>query len=1014
MLKHLDLTKERLQAFGAADKLRGRLYSARSPVKLAVYAAPGRISHQEAMSGKYEPLEVGAKLGPLWATHWVRVEIEIPEVWNGREVHLLWDSTSEACVWQDGVPRQGLTGSQGAHAHGNEPPIRPEYILSRSATGGQELTLYIEVACNHLFGIMGSASTADLTGLVRRAEIATFEREAWDLLCDYKVISEMAQHLPAGNPRAGQALYAANQIINVCDLADRKTWSQARRIAQEFLSSTNGANQHNLSAVGHAHIDSAWLWPRAETKRKCYRTFATVCRYADDYPEYKFAWPQAAQYEWMKEEQPELWKELCAKVEAGQIVPTGGSWVEPDCNIPNGESLVRQFLYGQSLFEREFGKRCRVFWNPDVFGYSGQLPQIMRSCGIDYFLTQKLSWNQFNKLPSHTFLWEGIDGSQVLTHFPPADTYNAVATVEQVVHNVTNFKDLERANESYMLFGYGDGGGGPTPEMLERIRRMNDLEGLPRVQIRDPESFFERCAADIKNPLVWVGELYFELHRGTYTTHALNKRYNRLCENLLHDAELFSAFNAITNGAEYPREGLDEAWKLVLFNQFHDILPGSSITEVYRDSTEDYQHVENRSRQMLRESLGALAPEGEDAGRVAVFNSLGMARREVVTIGDAPAVVQAPSIGYAIQQPHRNVERPVSLRETADGFVLENANLRATIRRDGGLTSLILLPEGREAIEPGRTANQLVFYNDQPNRWEAWDVDVFHLEQRQEMPTAASCRIVEQNDLRIAVEFDYALSEQSHLKQIVRLDALSRWIEFDCSVCWYESRRFLKVEFPINVRSDMATYEVQFGHLRRPTHFNQSWDMARFEVCAQRWADLGEPDFGVALLNDCKYGYATHGNVMRLSLLRSPKSPDPEADMGDHHRFRYALMPHAGSIQSAGVVAAGQRFNMPLSIHPTAAEPASISWLQVDQPAMVIDTVKRSEDGKDLIVRLYEAHGTRGICRMTSALALAGASLCNALEEELAEVAVTGNRLDLHFAPFKVMTLRLRLQPSGG
>jgi alpha-mannosidase len=1003
MLKHLDITRRRLRTFLTEGALPGKLYPRREPVKLSVYSAPGRITFQEAVRRRYRPAAVRQQFGPFWSTHWFKVEIAVPGSWRGAEVHLLWDSCSEACVWRDGVPVQGLTGTGNPAWVGTAFPIRHQYILTKRAHGRERLTLYIEIACNHLFG---AESYREIVGKLRQAEIATFDRDAWALLWDFTTVAEMAESLPLETPRGAQALFTANQMINFCDLDDRATWPRTRRVAREFLAARNGDGQHNVSAIGHAHIDTAWLWPLAETKRKCYRTFSTAVLLMDSYPEYKFVCSQAQQYEWMKLEQPALYATIKRRVREGRFIPAGGTWIEPDCNIPSGESLVRQFLVGQRFFQKEFGITCREFWNPDVFGYNGQLPQIMRGAGIRYFLTQKLSWNQINKPHSHTFWWEGIDGSRVLTHFPPADTYNANGTVKELLFHVRNYKDLERSNESYYLFGFGDGGGGPTMEMLERLRRVRDVDGMPRVEIRSPREFFARLEADAKPLTTQVGELYFEMHRGTYTTHARNKRHNRRCEELLHDVEFLAAMAAtVGRGYRYPSRELEHLWKLVLLNQFHDIIPGSSITEVYKDSAQQYADVHTRGEKLREQAATSL---GFGRGkRIVAINTLGAPRTEVVDVAGRPAVVSAPAMGYAVQQPITATEQPVTVTESPGGFTLENQHLRAQLRRDGRLVSLFDKRTQREIIE--RRANQFVLFEDEPMQFDAWDVDVYHLEKRREVPGAKKARVTERHPLRVTVEFQFDISRTSKLTQTVSLDALAPRLDFACEADWRERHKFLKVEFPTTIRAEHATYEIQFGHLQRPTHFNNSFDIARFEVSAHRWADLSEPGCGLALLNDCKYGHATHGNLMRLSLLRSPKSPDPEADMG-RHQFRYALMPHAGDFRAAGVIEAARCFNSPLMIRKTDAPRAERSFFSVDQASVVIDTVKMAEDSNDLIVRLYEAHGGRCRVRLSSVLPVQSATRCNLLEQDEQRLRWKRGGVEFSVTPFQIVTLKLRLK----
>ena len=1022
MQKHADLTLRRINLF-AERRLSGLVYTSKAPVRLSVYSAPDRIPYEAAMQGAYTPARLGEKFGPLWSTHWFRVEIEIPQDWAGKEVHFLWDSCSEAQVWEDGKPMQGLTGSGGSWS---PELIRGEYVLETQARGGETRTLYVEVAINNLFGVSPDPIFQAFVGMVRQAEIAVFDREAWDLKWDFTVIGAMAQELGPNTPRGAQAMFTANQMINAIHLEKRETWVHARKLAQAFFAQETGGGQLNLSAIGHAHIDTAWLWPLAETRRKCIRTFSTAVRYMDEYPNYKFACSQAQQYEWIKEMSPDLWERIKQKVKEGRFIPAGGSWVEPDCNLPSGEALVRQFLYGQRFFQKEFGIRCQEFWEPDVFGYSAALPQILRQSGIPHFLTIKLSWNQFNKLSSHTFWWEGLDGSRVLTHFPPADTYNSMANVKEVLYSQKNYKDLDRSREAYLLFGYGDGGGGPTLGMLEQISRMKDVDGLPRVEMRSPGEFFERLEQDIQEPTVWVGELYFELHRGTYTTQARNKLYNRRSEFLLHEAEFLSAMAHASAGYAYPHAELDRIWKMVLTNQFHDIIPGSSIRLVYEDSDIHYQDILSTAASLRDQAAAALlgAPAGQ-AANVCALNTVGVERTEVVALpagaagaqtsvdGKPLGVASAPAYGYTIFSPAQSTAQRVTLSEGQE-IVLENDFVRATFQRSGALTSLFDKRAGREAIEPGKSANAFVLFDDDPNSWDAWDVDVFHLEKPYEVPGAEACRVLEQGPLRASIAFDWKISPRnsssatSTVRQVVSLTAISPRLDFANEVNWQEDHKFLKVEFPLNLRSQMATYEVQFGHLQRPTHFNTSWDMARFEVVAHKWADVSEPDFGLSLLNDCKYGHAVHGNVLRLSLLRSPDSPDPIADRGQHS-FCYALLPHAGDVQHAGVIEEGYRFNVPMQIFATGAPEAQRSFFSVTNPAMIIDTIKKAEDNGDIIVRMYEARGTRGQASLQSSLPIQAAARCNLLEDEGEKVEWSAQGACFDFKPFEIVTLKLSL-----
>ncbi|HET7170463.1 MAG TPA: glycoside hydrolase family 38 C-terminal domain-containing protein, partial [Gaiellales bacterium] len=695
---------------------------------------------------------------------------------------------------------------------------------------------------------------------------------------------------------------------------------------------------------------------------------------------------------------PELYERIRRHVEAGRWVPVGGTWVEPDCNIPSGESLVRQFLHGQRFFEREFGRRCREFWNPDVFGYNGQLPQIMRGAGIGRFLTQKLSWNRFNAPPHHTFTWQGIDGSEVLAHFPPADTYNATAEVEELRRGARDYKDHDRSGRSLLVFGYGDGGGGPTPEMLETLRRVRDLQGVPRTQMMSADEFFDALEADAKELPTIVGELYFELHRGTYTTQGAVKRGNREGERALHDADLLAALAVRAGAAEHPSERLAELWQLLLLNQFHDILPGSSIALVYEDAARDHAEIRSGAHAIADAALAALVP---DEGGPTPFNTIGFARAEPAPAPDGElAWVEAPAYGFgAVADP----PGAVFVVEHADAVILENGVLRAELGRDGRLRSLVELGSGREALAgPG---NVLQVYDDHPTAFDAWDVDPFHLETVADCPPATTCEVIASGPLRAEVAFESPVGRSSSMRQVVRLDAGARRLEFHCGADWHESNTMLKVLFPVRVRSANATYQMQFGHTERPTHYSTSFDLARYEVPGHRFADLSEHGFGVSLLTDCKYGYSTYGNEMRISLLRSPKAPDPEADMG-RHAFAYAVMPHTGGWREAGVVGEAARFETPLRWAPGAAEPGSL--FSVYDPNLVLDTVKRAEDSDALVLRLYEAHGARGTARVRLGVPFTGAISCNLLEHPGEPLETDGDEIVVAYRPHEIVSVLVR------
>lgn len=542
--------------------------------------------------------------------------------------------------------------------------------------------------------------------------------------------------------------------------------------------------------------------------------------------------------------------------------------------------------------------------------------------------------------------------------------------------------------------------------MLETLRRVKDLEGVPRTTIRTPSEFFERLEKDNVDRARIVGELYFEYHRGTYTSQAAVKRGNRKSEVLLHDLEFLASAASLHNPQyAYPAAEIDRLWKTVLLNQFHDILPGSSIGQVYEDAARDDATVAEEGAALRVNAMRALVDDGADD--VAVINTLGFARREVLRLPNGTlAFAEAPPYGIGRIIEDQSTCTATAVAQVAGGIILENTHLRATLGTDGGLRSIIDKSTGREAL--AGAGNQLLLYVDEPLAWDAWDVDPQHLETETACPAAESCRIVETGSpLRAEVVFERRIGVASHLRQTVRLDAESRRLEFHCQCDWQESHKMLRVAFPVNVRAMNATYEMQFGCVERPTHFNTSYDLARYEVPGHKWSDLSEHGFGVALLSESKYGYSTFGNVMRLSLLRSPTHPDPEADMG-RHEFAYAVMPHAGNWREAGVVAEAFRFNVPMILATGAADTnTGKSFASIDDGNLVLDTIKRAEEGDAIVLRLYECHGARGPARLQIGWPCRRAAFCNLLEDELTAAELSDGVIEFAYTPYQIISLKV-------
>uniref|UniRef100_A0A8C0TH60 alpha-mannosidase n=1 Tax=Canis lupus familiaris TaxID=9615 RepID=A0A8C0TH60_CANLF len=739
---------------------------------------------------------------------------------------------------------------------------------------------------------------------------------------------------------------------------------------------------------------------------------------------------KAQQLEWVKSHYPGLHARLQEFACRGQFVPVGGTWVEMDGNLPSGEAMVRQFLQGQNFFLQEFGKMCSEFWLPDTFGYSAQLPQIMRGCGITRFLSQKLSWSLVNSFPHHTFFWEGLDGSRVLAHFPPGDSYGMQGNVEEVLKTMVKNRDKGRTNHSAFLFGFGDGGGGPTQTMVDRLKRLHNTDGLPRVQLSSPGRLFTALEGDSGQLCTWVGELFLELHQGTYTTHAQIKKGNRECERILHDVELLSSL-ALARGAQflYPAAQLQDLWRLLLLNQFHDVVTGSCIQLVAEEAMCHYEDIRSRGNTLLSAAAAALCMGEPGPEGLLIVNTLPWERTEVLALprsggAHSLALVTVPSMGYAPAPAPTSLQpvqpqQPVFVVQETDGSVtLDNGIIRVRLDPTGCLTSLVLVASGREAIAEGAVGNQFVLFDDVPLYWDAWDVMDYHLETRKPvLGQAGTLAVGAEGGMRGSAWFLLQISPNSRLSQEVVLDVGCPYVRFHTEVHWHEAHKFLKVEFPARVRSPQATYEVQFGHLQRPTHHNTSWDWARFEVWAHRWMDLSEHGFGLALLNDCKYGASVRGSVLSLSLLRAPKAPDASADMG-RHEFTYALMPHKGSLQDAGVIRAAYSLNFPLLALPAPGPAPAAAWsaFSLSSPAVVLETVKQAESspqGRTLVLRLYEAHGSHVDCWLRTSLPVQEAVLCDLLErrDPAGHLPFRDARLKLTFSPFQVQSLLLVLGP---
>ena len=985
------LVERRLER-ALTERVRPAVHPEVVPLTVEVWHAGGApVPVARALDATYTPAAVGDRWGPAWGTSWFRISGRVPESWEGRTVEVLVDLGFDFPL--PGFQCEGLAyDAAGTPIKGVNP--RNSWVpVGAPARGGEEVCLLVEAASNPtiLFGgptDKGDPATAGDEPLYRltRVDLAVRDVEVWELVHDLEVLQQLMSVLDVREPRRWEVLRAVERALDRLDLRDvPATAAAARAELVAVLESPAHASAHNVVAVGHAHIDSAWLWPLRETVRKVTRTAANVTALMADDPDVVFAMSQAQQFAWLKEHSPQVYARVREYVEAGRFVPVGGMWVESDTNMPGGEALARQLVHGQRFFRDEFGLECREVWLPDSFGYSGALPQLVRLAGAEWFLTQKISWNDTNKFPHHTFEWEGIDGTRVFAHFPPVDTYNAELTGAELAHASGNFAEKGRATTSLVPFGYGDGGGGPTREMVARARRTADLEGSPRVRMGTPASFFTAAREEYPDPPVWSGELYLEAHRGTLTSQVRMKQGNRRAEHLLREAELWATTAAVAGLLDYPHEQLDRMWKVLLLHQFHDILPGSSIAWVHREAERTYAELAAELTELVEDCQRALAGVGDE---VVVFNAAPHDREGVPALGAGPAT---PVVGWA------------AVTAEGDRLVLDNALLRVVIDHRGLVTSIVDLVAGREAVVPGMAANLLQLHADLPNEWDAWDVEYFYRNTCVDLVDVTAIE-VESGSGEAVVRVDRAFGS-STVSQRLRLRAGQRRLDVETEVDWHETEKFLKVAFPLDVHADRSSAEIQYGHVHRPVHANTSWDAAKFEICAHRWLHVGEPGYGFALVNDSTYGHdvtrRTAGTTVRLSLLRSPRFPDPTTDQGVH-RMSYGLLVGA---DIADAVRDGYRTNLPPRRVNGAGPVAPL--VAVDNPAVVVEAVKLADDRSgDVVVRLYESLGGRATTALTTSFPVDAVHRTGLLERPLDDGEVDPGALLLR--PFQVVTLRLR------
>ena len=968
---------------------------------------------------KYKKIKEGDSWGEKWESAWFHLIGEVPADWSGKQVTADLDFSGEGLVYDaKGVAIQGITNASIWDSNF----ARTRVPLLEKCSGGERIELWVEAAANSLFGVFTEPDPAEQSpkrygwfdAKVEKMQFGIFDKEVWHLYLDTRILLGLVKHLDEKSVRRVRIIKSLNDCINTF-AENRNNAHKSRDCLKVELEKSASASDLKVSAIGHAHIDTGWLWPVRETVRKTARTFATQLKIIDEYPQYIFGASQPQHYQFMKDGYPELYARVKSAVAKGNWECQGGMWVEADCNLISGESMVRQLIHGKNFFKDEFGVDIDNLWLPDVFGYSAALPQILKKSGINYFLTQKLSWSQFNEFPHQTFHWRGIDGTEILTHFPPENTYNSELDTQFLLPAQTGFKEKDKLDEFISLFGVGDGGGGPKPENIELGMRMKNLENSPRVHFDTAKNFFNRLEGEKNSLDTWVGELYLELHRGTLTTHGLVKKQNRKLEWKLRAVEMLWACIPLS---KYPAKELDGLWKKLLINQFHDIIPGSSINMVYQTTHKEYEEIHRGCDDLITQSIKILFEEDENA--FVLMNTLSYQWQGMVTLPESfsgHTILNDVDEALKLQKIGNKTKAFVSLKPLSfttfrkgkqcnteelidNDYILENDLIRYEFSEQGQMISAFDKEIEKEVMDG--IGNVLSLYEDRPNNWDAWDIDFFYRDAIIETAVVSKKPLALASDMFKQIEFNYKIGN-STIVQKIALQPKSKRVDFQTKVDWKEKHKMLRVHFPITVMSEQATFDIQYGYVKRNSHRNTSWDKAKFEVVGHKYADLSDHDYGVALLNDCKYGYMVHDNLLDLNLLRSPSNPDPDADMG-MHEFIYSLFPHEHDLIRSGVIIESTCLNQgPIMLEGVSSD--LNMPIQLSGEGLELSVLKKAEKEDCCIVRVVETHGrnSKGTLHFQGSI-----NECNLIEWENMDKKqdVQGSYL-IDLLPFEIKTYKV-------
>ena len=1001
--------------------LERELYEPLGAIDMEGFCTYEQLSYEDAMKGEFRPMPVGTQWGRQWEYAWLKGKITVPESAAGKMIVMDLQPGGESTLFVDGEEFGTRRAEWVRKAH----HYICDQVLTRSAKPGECFDLVVEAYAGQYYPNEEGCCTGPVRPedewvddnetihtAIGHSTFGIWHEEAYQLFMDVKFLTEMLNEVEADSLLAARIEEALQQFtLNVDFEQPRENriqdYVKAREALKPVMNLHNGTLAPEFYAIGNAHIDICWLWPYRETERKIARTFAQQIRLMDMYPDYKFIQSQPEAYMICKKLYPKLYARIKEKIKTGQWIAEGSMWVEPDTNMSGGEALIRQLLYGKQFYRDEFGVDCKLLWLPDTFGYSAALPQILRGCGVEYLTTQKIFWtyNGSDRFPYHYFTWQGMDGSQI-TSFLHMD-YTSDTTPDVVIRR---FKDrVQRQGLSRFLlpYGYGDGGGGPARDYIENIIREKDIQGVPRVRFAEPNQLFDDCEKDCVagegvKP-TYVGELYFQCHRGTYTTQCAIKKYNRQSEVAMREAELWSVM--AMDKQKYPLEKLGEAWKILLRNQFHDILPGSAIARVYDDAKEWYRTMLKDVTAMDQDAKRALVKDAF-AG-MTCFNSLSWQRKHLTKLEDKWVQITVPAMGYgSCNEVKTTPDQAIVCAVNGDAIIVDNGLIRAEFNQKGEIVRLTDLESGAERVSS--PANCLKMYKDTPRMFDAWDIDSMYDMSPVELDGESKLTVLEQDPWRVELLLERKVSG-SAWRQVIVMEAESRQITFHTHADWQEKHRLLKVGFPTGVHAEDAENEIQFGYVKRPTHRSRKYDADRFEVCNHRYTALHDAKGGAAVLNDCKYGVSMMGDEIGLTLLRAAKAPDPYADIGEHD-FTYAYYVWNGAFAESGVVQKGYELNVPVTEMQGAADCTSL--MHVDQSNIIVESVKAAEDGSgDVIVRLYEAYHAQTKANVKFFVPAKEIWATDMLENKLnkleSAVCDGGAGIVLEFHPFEVKTVRI-------